>query len=170
MVNIRSLDPARPGDISAITEIYGHHVLYGRASFETEPPTLAEMTGRIDNLLAGGYPVLVAEHDGTVLGYAYAGPHKPRNGYRLTVEDSIYVHPDASRRGIGRALLQALIISAREKGYRQMMAVIGDSGNTPSIELHRAHGFCHIGTARKIGFKFGKFLDVVYMQLDLDEQ
>ena len=167
MVKIRNYDPARPGDINAITEIYGHHVLHGRASFETEPPTLADMTSRIDTLLAGDYPVLVAELNGAVLGYAYAGPHKARHGYRLTVEDSIYINPDALRRSIGRALLQALIIRAREKGYRQMMAVIGDSGNAPSIELHRAHGFRHIGTARGIGFKFDEFLDVVYMQLPL---
>ena len=169
MVNIRSHDPERPGDINAITGIYGHHVLHGRASFETEPPTREDMTGRIGTLLAGGYPVLVAELDGAVLGYAYAGPHNARHGYRLTVEDSIYIHPDALRRGLGHALLQELIIAARDRGYRQMMAVIGDSGNTASIELHRAHGFCHIGTARGIGFKFGEFLDVVYMQLALAE-
>lgn len=169
MVNIRSYDPSRPGDISAITAIYGHHVRCGRASFETTPPTSADMTGRIDALLAADYPVLVAEIDGTVLGYAYAGPHNARGGYRLTVEDSIYVHHDAMRRGIGRALLQALIMTAREKGYHQMMAVIGDSANASSIELHRAHGFRHIGTAREIGFKFGTFLDVVYMQLPLTD-
>ena len=169
MVHIRSYDPSRPGDIHAITEIYGHHVRYGRASFETEPPTLTDMTARIDTLLGEDYPVLVAETGGTVRGYAYAGPHNPRHGYRLTVEDSIYVHHDAMRRGIGHALLRALIIMSRQKGYRQMMAVIGDSANESSIRLHRAHGFRHIGTAHGIGFKFGAFLDVVYMQLSLSE-
>lgn len=166
-MSIRSYDPARPGDINAISEIYGHHVLYGRASFETEPPTLADMTARINTLRAADYPILVAETDGKVRGYAYAGPHKARQGYRLTVEDSIYVQHDAMRRGIGGALLRALIIAARAQGYHQMMAVIGDSANTSSIELHHAHGFHHIGTARGIGFKFGEFLDVVYMQLCL---
>ena len=169
MVNIRSYNPSRPDDINAITAIYAHHVLFGRASFETAPPTPADMKGRIDALLAGDYPVLVAESDGTVLGYAYAGPHKARHGYRLTVEDSIYVQHDAMRRGIGRALLQALIMKARERGYHQMMTVIGDSANASSIELHRAQGFRHIGTAREIGFKFGTFLDVVYMQLPLTD-
>ena len=170
MMNIRSYDPASPDDIKAITNIYGYHVLHGRASFETEPPSRAEMTARIDSLLAADYPVLVAESDGAVCGYAYAGPHKTRHGYRLTVEDSIYLHHEAMRRGIGSQLLMALIAAAKTRGYHQMMAVIGDSANASSIELHRAHGFRHIGTAREIGFKFGEYLDVVYMQLSLTDE
>lgn len=169
MLKIRPFDPALPADIKAITEIYGHHVLYGRASFENEPPSLAEMTMRLGKVLDDNYPVLVAEQNGTVVGYAYAGPHKARHGYRLTVENSIYVHHQAVRRGIGNHLLTALIIAARTQGYHQMMAVIGDSANAASIELHRAHGFRHIGTAREIGFKFGTFIDVVYMQLSLTD-
>jgi phosphinothricin acetyltransferase len=167
MVDICSYDPAVPDDITAITDIYGHHVAHGRASFETEPPSLAEMTARIDSLLAADYPVLIAEQDGVVVGYAHAGPHKSRHGYRLTVENSIYIHHRAMRRGIGSRLLAALITVARTRGYHQMMAVIGDSANASSIALHRAHGFRHIGTAREIGFKFGAFLDVVYIQLSL---
>ena len=170
MVTIRKHDPTRPGDIRAITDIYGYHVLHGRASFETEPPSCAEMTARIDSLLAADYPVLVAELYGAVCGYAYAGPHNARHGYRMTVEDSIYIHHEAMRRGIGSQLLSALIAAARTGGYHQMMAVIGDSANASSIELHRTHGFRHIGTAREIGFKFGEYLDVVYMQLSLKDE
>ena len=169
MISIRRYDPATPADINAITYIYAHHVLHGRASFETEPPSLEDMRGRLDRLVADDYPVLVAETDGAVRGYAYAGQHKARRGYRLTVEDSVYVHHLATRHGIGHALLKALITAGREGGYHQMMAVIGDSANEPSIALHRAHGFRHVGTARNIGFKFGEFLDVVYMQRALNE-
>jgi L-amino acid N-acyltransferase YncA len=169
MTTIRSYDPARSDDIQAITGIYGHHVRHGTASFETDPPSLAEMSRRINTLLHASYPVLVAEQDDVVLGYAYAGPHNARHGYRLTVEDSIYVHHDAMRRGVGHRLLAALITATQTGGYHQMMAVVGDSANVSSIALHRAHGFRHIGTAHEIGFKFGRFLDVVYMQLDLNE-
>ena len=167
MVSIRAYDPDSDRDINAITAIYGHHVSFGRASFETEPPTLQTMWSRFASLMEDGYPTLVAELDGEIVGYAYAGRHKAREAYRLTVEDSIYVHHEVARRGIGRALLVELIAACRVAGFHQMMAVIGDSENTGSIELHRALGFRHIGTARNIGFKFGVFLDVVYMQLDL---
>ena len=169
MVSIRAYDPDGDRDINAITAIYGHHVSFGRASFETEPPSLNDMRSRFAALAAEGYPALVAELDGKIAGYAYAGRHKAREAYRLTVEDSIYVHHDMARRGVGRALLAALVAECRAAGFRQMMAVIGDSDNTGSIELHRALGFRHIGTARDIGFKFGVFLDVVYMQLALSE-
>jgi L-amino acid N-acyltransferase YncA len=169
MTTIRSYDPARSGDIQAITKIYGHHVQHGTASFETDPPSRTEMTRRIAPLLDGSYPVLVAEQDNVVIGYAYAGPHNPRHGYRLTVEDSIYVHHKAMGRGIGHRLLAAVITAAQANGYHQMMAVIGDSANTASVALHHAHGFQHIGTARRIGFKFGRFLDVVFMQCTLNE-
>lgn len=165
MVNIRSYNPALLDDIKAITDIYDHHVAHERASFETEPPSRAEMTARIDSLVTADYPVLIAERDEVVVGYAYAGPHKTRHGHRLTVEGSIYIHHKAMRRGIGSRLLAALITVARTRGYHQMMEVIGDSAKASSIELHRAHGFRHIGTAGEIGFKFGAFLDVFYMQL-----
>ena len=169
MVSIRAYDRDSDRDINAITAIYGHHVSFGRASFETEPPSLQTMRSRFASLVEDDYPALVAELDGEIVGYAYAGRHKAREAYRLTVEDSIYVHHPVARRGIGRALLAELIAACRAAGFHQMMAVIGDSENTGSIELHRTLGFRHIGTARNIGFKFGVFLDVVYMQLDLNE-
>ena len=127
MVSIRAYNPDSDGDLSAITAIYGHHVSFGRASFETEPPSLHDMRSRLAALVAEGYPALVAELDGEIAGYAYAGRHKAREAYRLTVEDSIYVHHDMARRGVGRALLAALIAECRAAGFRQMMAVIGDS-------------------------------------------
>ena len=169
MISIRPYNPDGERDIDAITAIYGHHVSFGRASFETDPPSRAQMRARFTALQEDGYPALVAELDGEVVGYAYAGRHKDREGYRLTVEDSVYVRHDMARRGVGRALLAELIGICREAGFQQMMAVIGDSENTGSIELHRALGFRHIGTAGGIGFKFGLFLDVVYMQRALSE-
>ena len=169
MISIRAYDPGNDRDIDAITAIYAHHVSFGRASFETLPPSRQDMVSRFAALAEDGYPALVAEQDSEILGYAYAGRHKAREAYRLTVEDSIYVRHDAARRGVGRALLMELIERCRAAGFRQMMAVIGDSENTGSIELHRALGFRHIGTARNIGFKFGVFLDVVYMQRALSD-
>jgi len=167
MLIIRAYDPHLEHDIAAITAIYGHHVRHGSASFETEAPTTADMCQRIQKLLDGGFPVLVAELDGRVAGYAYAGPFHHRAAYGGTVEDSIYVDHAMARRGVGRALLTALVNQLRNAGYHQIMAVIGDSANAGSIELHRALGFRDIGTAHGIGFKFGRFVDVVYMQLPL---
>ena len=167
MITIRDHVPGSGDELDAITAIYSHHVRHGRASFETEPPSADEMRIRLRTLLDAGYPVLVSILDGVVVGYAYAGPHKARAAYRRTVEDSIYVAPDMARRGIGRALLAALLERVKATGFHQVMAVIGDSGNAPSIELHRALGFRHIGTAHEIGFKFGEYIDVVYMQLAL---
>src|SRR5581483_2100719 len=151
-------------DIPAITRIYAHAVTYGTASFELEPPTEAEMTRRMQALLDGGYPYLAAEIDGAVAGYAYAGPYRPRPAYRYSVEDSIYIEPAAQRRGIGRALLANLIEECTRRGFRQMIAVIGDSAQTASIELHRAMGFRMIGTIENVGYKFGRWLDTVNMQ------
>lgn len=167
MITIRDHDSDSAAELDAITAIYSHHVRHGRASFETEPPSTEEMRNRLRTLLDTGYPVLVAIMDEVVVGYAYAGPHKTRAAYRRTVEDSIYVAPDVARRGIGRALLATLLERVQAAGFHQVMAVIGDSGNTASIELHRALGFRHIGTAQEIGFKFGEYIDVVYMQLAL---
>ena len=156
-------------DIAAIARIYAHHVLHGRASFETEAPTTGEMRRRLDALVETGYPVLVAMLDGILAGYAYGSPFHPRQAYRRTVEDSIYVDHRLPRRGVGHALLTELLEQLRAAEFQQVMAVIGDSANAGSIELHRALGFRHVGTARGIGFKFGEYLDVVYMQLALQQ-
>jgi phosphinothricin acetyltransferase len=159
-----SIRAAGPTDIPAIARIYDHAVRHGTASFEIAPPDEAEMARRIRALLEGGYPHLVAERDGAVLGYAYAGPYRARPAYRWAVEDSIYVDPTAYRRGIGRALLDRLIAESTVRDFRQMIAVIGDSAQTASIELHRAAGFRLVGTIENVGFKFGRWLDSVIMQ------
>ena len=155
---------ATAADIPAITAIYDHAVRHGTASFELEPPNAAEMARRLQALLDGGYPYLVAEADGAVAGYAYAGAYRPRPAYRWSVEDSIYVASQMQRRGIGAALLARLIADAEARGFRQMIAVIGDSAQAPSIELHRALGFRPIGAVENVGFKFGRWLDTVLMQ------
>jgi phosphinothricin acetyltransferase len=155
---------ATAADIPAITAIYDHAVRHGTASFELEPPDAAEMARRRQALVEAGYPYVVAEADGTVAGYAYAGPYRPRPAYRWSVEDSVYVAPQMQRRGIGAALLGRLIAEAEQRGYRQMIAVIGDSAQMPSIELHRAAGFRPIGTIEHVGFKLGRWLDTVLMQ------
>jgi L-amino acid N-acyltransferase YncA len=156
--------PAAVSDLAAITRIYAHAVREGTASFEIDPPDDAEMARRYAALQAAGYPYLVAECDGAVAGYAYAGPYRARPAYRWSVEDTVYVAPRWQRRGIGRALLAALIEAAEANAFRQMVAVIGDSAHTPSIELHRAAGFRLVGTLENIGFKFGRWLDSVLMQ------
>jgi L-amino acid N-acyltransferase YncA len=158
---------AEPHDLATITRIYDHAVRHGTASFEIEPPDETEMARRYETLRAGGYPYLVAEHAGVVAGYAYAGPYRARPAYRWTVEDSIYIAADAQRRGIGRLLLERLIVETQAGGFRQMIAVIGDSANTASIELHRALRFRLVGTFDNVGFKFGRWLDSVLMQRPL---
>lgn len=160
---------AAPADIPAIARIYAHAVRYGTASFELEPPDEAEMTRRQRALFDGGFPYLAAECEGAVMGYAYAGPYRPRPAYRFSVEDSIYVAPDAHRRGIGRLLLDALVAEATARGFRQMIAVIGDSAQKPSIDLHRIAGFRMIGTIEATGFKHGRWLDTVLMQRALGD-
>ena len=162
-----SIRPATPADIPAITRIYAQAVRHGTASFELEPPDEAEMTRRQCALLDGGYPYLVAEIDGVVAGYAYAGPYRTRPAYRYTVENSIYIAPDMRRRGIGRVLLDRLIVECEARGYRLMIAVIGDSAQTPSIELHRAAGFKLVGAFEGVGYKFDRWLDTVLMQRPL---
>jgi len=156
--------PSTPADIPAITRIYAHAVAHGTASFEIEAPDQPEMMRRQRALSDGGFPYIAAELDGTLQGYAYAGPYRLRPAYRFTVEDSIYVDPKAQRRGVGRALLDQLIAESTRLGFRQMIAVIGDSAQTASIELHRAAGFRMIGTAESVGYKFGRWLDIVMMQ------
>jgi len=153
----------QPADLPAITAIYGHWVRHARASFELDPPTEAEMARRREALLAGGYPYLVAEEAGRVLGYAYAGAFRTRPAYRFTVEDSVYVAPDANRRGVGRALLGALLPRCEAWGARLVIAVIGDSGNAASIALHGALGFEHAGLMRGTGWKHGRWVDTVLM-------
>jgi L-amino acid N-acyltransferase YncA len=167
-----ALRPATPADIPAITRIYAHAVIHGTASFELEPPDETEMTRRMQAMLSGGFPYIVAENAGAlmgqaILGYAYAGPYRTRPAYRFTVEDSIYVDPNAHRRGIGRVLLACLIEESESRGFRQMLAVIGDSAQTPSIQVHRALGFRMVGSFENVGFKFGRWLDSVLMQRDL---
>ena len=163
----RSIRAGEPADIAAITRIYAHAVRHGTASFELEPPDEAEMTRRMRALLDGGYPYLVAELDGAVAGYAYAGAYRTRPAYRFSVENSVYVAPEAHRRGVGRALLVELIVEAERRGFRQMIAVIGDADQTPSIELHRALGFRMIGTIEAVGYKFDRWLASVLMQRPL---
>jgi phosphinothricin acetyltransferase len=162
-----SVRAASEADIPSITRIYAHAVRHGTASFEFDPPDEAEMTRRMRALLDAGYPYLVAEIEGVVMGYAYAGPYRTRPAYRYTVENSVYIAPDAHRRGIGRALIDRLIAESEARGYRLMIAVIGDSAQTPSIELHRAAGFRLVGTFEAVGYKFDRWLDSVLMQRPL---
>ena len=159
-----SIRPATPADIPAITRIYAQSVSTGTALFELTPPDEAEMARRMQALLDGGYPYLVAKTGGAIAGYAYAASYRPRPAYRFSVEDSIYVDPKAQRRGVGRLLLAQLIEGCEARGFRQMIAVIGDSAQTPSIELHRALGFRMVGTLENVGYKFGRRLDSVNMQ------
>jgi len=152
-------------DLPAIAAIYGHHVIHGFGSFEEVPPDVQELAKRRHEILGKRLPYLVAtDAAGAVLGYAYASSYRTRSAYRFTVEDSIYVAPDAGRRGIGRLLLQALIERCTESGYRQMIAVIGDSGNDGSIGLHQSLGFARTALLPTIGFKRGRWIDCVMMQ------
>jgi phosphinothricin acetyltransferase len=164
-----TLRPAAHADLAQITAIYAHHVLHGLASFEVEPPDETEMRRQFDAIAAGGFPWFVAEADGRVLGYAYASHYRTRPAYRFSVEDSIYVAPGAVGRGLGTRLLLALIDACERRGYRQMLAVIGDSANTASIGLHRACGFVQVGLLPSIGFKFGRWVDSVLMQRALGD-
>lgn len=158
---------SRDDDLPAIHVIYEHHVRTGLGSFEEVPPDIEEMRRRRAIILADRLPYLVAEIDGRIAGYAYAGRYRPRSAYRFSVEDSIYVAPDASRRGVGKALLAELIERCTRDGYRQMIAVIGDSANHGSIGLHEAAGFTQAALLAAIGFKFGRWVDSVMMQRPL---
>lgn len=160
---------ASDADLSTIAAIYAHHVLTGLASFEEVAPSPAEMASRRAAILALGLPYLVAELEGRVAGFAYAGPYRARPAYRHTVEDSVYVAPDALGRGVGRALLAEVIARCEAGPWRQMIAVIGDSGNAGSIALHAALGFAHVGTLASVGFKFGRWVDSVLMQRALGD-
>lgn len=163
---IRDIEDA---DMTAIQEIYAHHVLEGLASWEETPPDAAEIMRRRDDILSHGYPYRVAVVENTVKGYAYAGPYRPRSAYLYAVENSVYVDVNAHRQGIGRLLLQDLIECCTDKGFRQMIAIIGDSANDASIALHAKLGFGKIGTLPSVGFKFERWLDQVIMQRPLGD-
>jgi phosphinothricin acetyltransferase len=163
------LRTARVGDLPAITSIYAHHVSTGTASFELEPPDANEMERRWRDVVERGLPYWIAERPGEIVGFAYASPYRPRAAYRFTLEDSVYVRDDCVGAGIGRKLLDLLVAECARWGARQMIAVIGDSANTASIRLHAVAGFTHLGTLDKVGWKFGRWLDVVLMQRVLAE-
>jgi phosphinothricin acetyltransferase len=158
---------AQPEDLPAIHAIYAHHVLSGLASFEEEPPSPAELRRRYDEVRARKLPYLAAELDGAVAGYGYCAPYRARSAYRYALEDSVYVRHDAHGRGVGRALLAELIRACEALGYRQMVAIIGDSAHAASIGLHESQGFLRVGTLRAVGFKFGRWVDSVIMQRPL---
>lgn len=158
-----------PSDIAAVTAIYAHAVRHGRASFEIDPPDANEMARRRDALVAGGFPYLAAEIAGEVVGYAYAGAYRTRPAYAGTVENSVYVTQALHRHGIGGALLARLVDEAAARGFRQMIAVIGDSANTASVRLHECAGFRLVGTLASVGWKHGVWLDTVLMQRPLGD-
>lgn len=159
-----TIRPSRDEDVAAIAAIYGHHVLHGTGTFETEPPSATDMAARRADVLAKGLPYLVAEADGQVVGFAYCNWFKPRPAYRFSAEDSIYVAAGTHRKGLGRALLAELCLQAERTGVRKMLAVIGDSANAGSIGVHSALGFTHAGVLKSCGWKFERWLDVVLME------
>jgi L-amino acid N-acyltransferase YncA len=161
------LRPATPQDLPAIHAIYAHHVRHGLASFEEEPPSLEELRRRYDEITGRGQPYLVADFGGTIAGYGYCSLYRTRSAYRYSLEDSVYVRPDVAGRGVGTALLSQLIRQSEALGYRQLIAVIGDSANAASIGLHANHGFLRVGILRSAGFKFGRWVDSVIMQRPL---
>jgi phosphinothricin acetyltransferase len=161
--------PSADADVPDIARIYGHHVLHGLASFEEVAPAVEEMARRRADILSKGFPYLVAEEAGQLVGYAYCSAYRPRSGYRFSVEDSIYVAPGRGGAGIGSLLLPRLVDAATALGARQMIAVIGDSANHGSIRLHARFGFRHAGTLEAIGFKLGRWVDSVLMQRALGE-
>ena len=156
-----TIRPSRDDDIDAITLIYAHHVLHGTGTFEVDPPSVQDMRARRAEVLARGLPWLIAESDNQVSGFAYCNWFKPRPAYRFSAEDSIYLAPHANGQGLGRALLAELATQAERAGVRKLIAVIGDSGNTGSIGVHRALGFQHVGVLASCGWKFDRWLDVV---------
>jgi len=164
-----TIRPVTETDIPAITAIFAEEVLHGTASWSYEPPPEAELLEKMRGLVAQGYPYLVAEVENQVAGYTYASAYRPRVGYRFLVENSIYVAEEFRGRGIARVLMQALIDECTARGYRQMVAVIGDSENAPSIALHRSLGFEQVGLLPNIGYKFDRWLDSVLMQRALGD-
>ena len=159
-----TIRPAKTADIPAITRVYAHAVEHGTASFELTPPDETEMARRMHDLMGKNFPYLVAEIDGVFAGYAYAALYRTRPAYRFTVENSVYVAPDMHRRGIGKLLLEKLIEDCTALGFRQMIAVIGDSNQAASIGVHKACGFEPAGNLKNVGYKFGRWLDTPLMQ------
>ena len=159
---------ARVHDIGFVQEIYSEQVLNGVATFEELPPSVDEMTRRLESIVASKLPYLVADREGAIVGYCYATAYRPRAAYRYTIENSVYVARSCRRQGVGRLLLGRLIESCEAGPWHQMIAVIGDSGNAGSIALHEAHGFAHVGCIRGAGFKFGRWVDTVLMQIPLN--
>jgi phosphinothricin acetyltransferase len=166
MIQIR---PSRDTDVAAITALYSHHVLHGTGSFETDPPSAADMASRRADVLSKNLPYLVAERDGELLGFAYCNWFKPRPAYRFSAEDSIYLADGARGQGLGARLLAALSQAAEAVGVRKLIAVIGDSANAGSVGVHRAQGFSHVGVLKDCGWKFGEWRDVVLMEKVLGE-
>jgi phosphinothricin acetyltransferase len=168
-MNTIGIRRATEADLDRITEIYAHSVIHGTATYELEPPTRAEMAARFAALQIEGLPYFVAEDEDGLAGYAYAGPFRTRPAYRFIVEDSIYLHPRAKGKGVGRMLLERLISEAKALGFRQMIAVIGDgSPGSPSVKLHERLGFRFCGTMEGSGFKHERWLDTVFMQLSMN--
>ncbi|GIL39172.1 GNAT family N-acetyltransferase [Roseiterribacter gracilis] len=163
------LRPATQADTQAMCKIYAHAVEHSIGTFEEEPPKLDEMEQRRANLVAQKFPYLVAEIDHVIAGFAYVGPFRPRSAYRFTVEDSVYIHPDWHRRGVGRVLLRRLIDDCTAAGFRQMVAVVGGTDNHASIELHKSCGFDQVGGFQNIGFKFGRWAGIVFLQRALGD-
>lgn len=163
-IRMTMIRPSTENDVRAIADIYAHHVRTGTASFEIDAPDVAEMLRRRAEITAKGFPYLVAETGGEVVGYAYVGPYRARLAYRHTVENSIYVRHDMAGKGIGALLMPALIAACEKNGYKQIIAVIGDSANAASIHLHRKFGFRDVGVLKDVGFKFDRWLDTVFMQ------
>ncbi|MGE4483026.1 N-acetyltransferase family protein [Acidocella sp.] len=163
-MNIRN---ARAEDLPQIQAIYAHHVLHGTGSFEAIPPSLEEMAKRFLDNQASGFAWIVAEEEDRLLGYGYYGPFRARAAYAHTVEDSVYVRDDVRGQGVGKAIVAKLVEAAQQAGFSQMLSLIGDSENTASIGVHASLGFLHMGTMRKVGFKFDRWLDVVIMQKTL---
>jgi phosphinothricin acetyltransferase len=160
-MRIRAVSDA---DVPAVQSIYSYHVATSLGTFETEPPGVPEMRARCTSIVQAGFPYLVGELDGRVVGFVYANQFRPRAAYRATIEDSIYVAADATGRGVGKALLSALIERCTANGMQQMLALIGDSKNEASIGVHRACGFLPVGVMTNVGRKFERWVDVVIMQ------
>jgi L-amino acid N-acyltransferase YncA len=157
-------------DMRSVTEIYGHHVLHSPGTFEIEPPSRAEMARRRNELFDKGFPYLVAERDGIIVGYAHVGPYRARPAYRYTIENSVYVRPAYERQGLGRLLMGTLLAECATKDFHQVIAVIGDSANVASIRLHEELGFRKVGTLQSVGFKFQRWLDTVLMQREIGDR
>lgn len=155
--------------IPAIRDIYAHHVIHGTGSFETDPPDTHEMLTRLEKIRSLGLPWVVALQEDKIIGYCYLTRYRERYAYRYTLEDSIYIDPAAQRQGVGKALLRHVIDWAETQGYRQLIAIVGDSNNQGSLKVHQQVGFTEIGTLKDIGFKHGRWLDTVLMQRNLGE-